>query len=72
MSIIRPLLCYIFLEEFFLIVKNTDIASYADDSAPFIVEDNIENPIASLEEVSNALLDWFRNNPLKSNPEHAS
>ena len=33
----------------------------------FIVEYNIENIIASLEEASNALFDWFKNNCLKDN-----
>ena len=31
--------------------------------------DNIDNVIASLEEASNALFDWFKNNRLKSNPD---
>ena len=33
----------------------------------FIVDGNIENVIASLEEASNALFDWFKHNRLKSN-----
>ena len=54
---------------FFLIVKDIDFAGYADDGMSFIVEDNIENFIASLEEASKALFDWFKNNRLKSNPD---
>ena len=68
-SILGPLLFNIFLADLFFIVKDTDIASYADDNTPFIVEDNIENVIASLEEATNALFDWFDNNRLKSNPD---
>ena len=41
-SILGPLLFNIFLADLFFIVKDIDIASYADDNAPFIVEDNIE------------------------------
>ena len=46
-------------------VKDVDIASYADDSTPFIVENNVDNVIASLEQVSDALFNWFKNNRLK-------
>ena len=67
-SILGPLLFNIFLADLFFIVKDIDIASYADDNTPFIVEDNIENVIASLEEATNALFDWFDNNRLTSNP----
>ena len=69
MSILGPLLFNIFLAGLFFIVKYIDIASYPDATTPFIVEDNIENLIASLEEASNTLFVWFKNNHLKSNPD---
>ena len=68
-SILAPLLFNIFLADLFFIVKDIDIANYADDTTPLIVEDNIENLIASLEEASNTLFVWFKNNRLKSNPD---
>ena len=68
-SILGPLLFNIFLADLFFIAKYIDIASYADDNTPFIVEDNIENVIASLEEATNVLFDWFDNNRLESNPD---
>ena len=43
------------------------MASYADDNTPFVVENNIDNVIASLEQVSDASLNWFKNNRLKNN-----
>ena len=46
-----------------------DIASHADDSTHILVEANIENLIASLEEASKALFDWFRNSRLESSPD---
>ena len=49
--------------------KDIYIASYADDATPFIVENNIENVIASLEQVSEDLFNWFKNNRLKSNAD---
>ena len=66
-SILGPLLFNIFLADLFFVVKDIDIASYADDSTPFIVENNIDNVIASLEQVSDALFNWFKNNRLKNN-----
>ena len=43
------------------------IASCADDSTPFIKENNINNVIASLEQVFDALFNLFKNNRLKNN-----
>ena len=48
-------------------VKVIDTASYAGDSLPFIMEKNIDNVTASLEQVSDALLNWFKNNRSKNN-----
>ena len=48
-------------------VKDIDIASYADDSTPFIVENKIDNVIATLEQVSDTLFNWLKNNRLKNN-----
>ena len=50
-------------------VKDIDIKSYADDSMPFIVENNIDNVIASLEQAPHALFNCFENNCLKSNAD---
>ena len=58
-----------FLGRYFFVVEDIDIARYPDDTTPFIVEENIENVIASLEEDSNTLFDWFRNNRLKSSAD---
>ena len=54
-SILVPLLFNIFLVDLFFVVKDIDIANYADDSTTFIVENNIDNVIESLEQVSDAL-----------------
>ena len=55
------------MADLFYVLKDIDIASYAGDSMPFIVENNIDDVIASLEQVSDALFNWFKNNCLKSN-----
>ena len=51
----------------FFVLKDIDIASYAGDSTPFIVANNIDNVIASLEQVSDALFNWLKNYRLKNN-----
>ena len=68
-SILGPLLFNIFLADLFFIIKDIDIASYADDTTPFIVENNIEDVIISLEQASVDLFNWFKNNHLKSNAD---
>ena len=57
----------IFLADLFFVLKDIDIESYADDNTSFIVENNIDNVIASLEQVSDALFNWLKNNRLKNN-----
>ena len=51
----------------FFVVKVIDISSYADDSTRFIMENNIDNVIASSEQVPNIAFYWFKNNRLKNN-----
>ena len=58
-SILGPLLFNTFLEDLFFVVKDIDIASYANDRTPFIIENNID-VIASSEQVSDALFSWFK------------
>ena len=54
-SILGPLLFNIFLIDLFFIIEDTDIASYADDNTPYVIADNIDGVIKSLEEVSEIL-----------------
>ena len=57
------------MADLFFVLKDIDIASDADDSTPFIVKNNIDNVIASLEQVSDVLFNWFKNNRLKNNAD---
>ena len=59
-SSFAPLLFNIFLADLFFVVKDIDIASYEDDSASFIVENDIDNVIAPLKETSDALFNRFK------------
>ena len=65
-----------FLVHFFLIlswrisffsVKDIDIVSYTDVSTPCTVENNIDNVIVFVEQISDALFSWFKNTRLKGN-----
>ena len=51
----------------FFVVKDIDIASYADDGTLLIIDNNTDNVLASLEQVSDVFFNWFKNNRLKSN-----
>ena len=54
-SILGPLLFNIFLTDLFFIIKDTDIASYADDNTSYVIADNIDGDIKPLEEASEIL-----------------
>ena len=61
-SILEPLLFNIFLTDLFLIIEDTDIASYTDDNTPYVSAYNIDKDIKSLEETSEILFKWFSTN----------
>ena len=61
-SIPGPLFFNIFLCDLFLIMKNTDIASYADDNTPYTTGNSIEEVIQKLENAAKTLFQWFRDN----------
>ena len=57
-SILGPLLFNIFLCDLFLIMNNTELASYADDNTPYAVGNNIEELIVKLQNASKTLFAW--------------
>ena len=57
----------IFLMDLFFVVRDIHIASYADDSTLFTVENNTDNVNPFLEQIPDALFNWFKNNRLKNN-----
>ena len=61
-SILGRLLFNNFLIDLFFIIKDTDIASYADDNAPYVTIDNIDRVFKSLEEDSAISFKWFNDN----------
>ena len=59
----------IFLADLFLVLKDVDIANFADDITPFTSANNIDNLIDSLEKASSSLFKWFKNNLFKGNTD---
>ena len=62
--------CYLmFFSRFFVTVSDIHITSYADDNTPYMIADNVDDLITSLEQASNRLFEWFENNLLRSNTD---
>ena len=50
-------------------INDRDNANYANYDTPYIIADNIDYLIKSLEETSTALFQWFDDNILKNNSD---
>ena len=51
----------------FLIIEDFDIASYEDDSTPYMSVNNMDGVVKSFEEASIKLFQWFNDNLMKRN-----
>ena len=60
--ILGPLLFNSFLIDLFFIIKDTDIAIYADDNTPYAIADNIDGVIKSFKEAREILFKSFNDN----------
>ena len=61
-SILGPSLFNIYLGDFFMFCKESDIANYVDDNSPFSCNEDIKYVILKLENDSKILLTWISNN----------
>ena len=52
----------------FLILDHTYVASYANDSTRYTVNEDAGEVIRTLEQISRPLLQWFKDNKIKLNP----
>ena len=68
-SILGSLLFNIYICDMFYDIGDCDIASYADDNAPYASSSNLDALINKLEESTNNLFQWFRNNHMKANAD---
>ena len=67
--ILGPLLFSIFLCDLFLVMKNIDIASYADGNTPYTTGNSVEEVIQKSENAAKTLFQWFRDNQMTANPD---
>ena len=68
-SILGPLLFSIYIcDIFFDILECRDIASYGDDNTPYNFDFDLDNVISNLKP-TNSLLNWFRENHMKTNAD---
>ena len=68
-SILGPLLFNIYLSDLFMFCENSNVANYADDNSPFVCSTDTASVISQLDNDSRTLLEWFKNNGLKANPD---
>ena len=55
--------------DLFFVVKSADIASYADDTAPYVCLENIALIIEKFEVKANENFNWFNENAMKANAD---
>ena len=68
-SILGPLLFNIYINGIFLFLTNSNMSNYADDNTPYACENNIENVLNQLQNDSDILMNYFKNNYFKGNPD---
>ena len=68
-SILGPLLFNIYICDMFYDIDDCDIASSVDDNTPYAGSSNLDALINKLEESTNNLFQWFRNNHIKANAD---
>ena len=68
-SILGPLLFNIFLCDLFLFLHDIPVANYADDNTPYCTGLKISDVLIKLENVAETLLQWFKDNRMKANPD---
>ena len=68
-SVLGPLLFNIYLNDFFMFVKDAQICNYADDTTIYACDSNIEGVIATLESDALKIAEWFPNSCMKLNED---
>ena len=59
-SILGPLLFNVFINDLHLLVSKTNLLNFADDNTISAAENTIEKLISTLEQDSQATIDWFK------------
>ena len=66
-SILGPFLFNVYMCDMFYKMDKFDIASYADDTTPYVSGCNVNTVITSLENASSNLFEWFKDNQMQGN-----
>ena len=64
-----PLLFNIYLFDLFIFTDNIDIASYADNTTPYVRGVTLDSTVKSLEKVADLLFIWFNYSQMKGNED---
>ena len=67
-SILGPLLFNAFINDIFYFIKEGTLYNYADDNTLSFCHENFDKLVSVLQEESNVLIDWFRDNCMQANP----
>ena len=68
-SILGPLLFSVFLCDLFLFLQDISVANYADDNTPYCTGLKILDVVIRLENATEKLSQWFKDNRMKANPD---
>ena len=68
-SDLGPLLFNIYTNDMFMFISNSQICNYADDTTLYVIEQDIEQAIKTLELDVVITREWFKNNYMKLNEE---
>ena len=68
-SILGPTIFNIFVNDIFHFVKKSDLVNYADDNTLTFTHSDINVLKKTLEDESNILIKWFKENEMRANPD---
>ena len=68
-SILGPILFNIFISDLFLVIKDVDFASYADDNTIYQSGRTVDDVINGLQVSAEKLFQWFSDNQMKGNTD---
>ena len=68
-SVLGPLLFNIYLNDLFLFLERFLMVNFADDCSPYEFNGSIDDVILKLENDATLLIEWYKNNYLKPNPD---
>ena len=66
-SILGPLLFVIYICDLFIVNKEVNVSTYADDTTSFITAISLQEVILELESTLSEISQWFMNNNLEAN-----